>query len=709
MGRIVNRLWLVIVILSVTTYNLAIAHQPWNYPQTPKDPVIEALHGVEVVDPYRWLEDREDPRVVKWTAAQNELTNEYLASLPQRQWIQRRLEQLARSDETYFEDVLEGPRRFVWRKKVHHDHPVLYWQEDPESPLVELLNPNRWDKGQKMEFASPSRDGKYVAYGVSFGGNECPEIRILRVDTGAVLPDTLCGRRQGWPGGIVAWLPDNNGFYYTAYPEPGEVAASEADYWSAVYFHQLGTTKDADERVFGHDTIREFICEAQITHDGRFIVFERTFHPRTEIFLQRIGESALIPLVISKEAKYAVSSAGNKIILLTDEGAPNYQAFLVDPDHPERQNWKLLIPETQDRLARVVGVNGHYFAEYLHHAYTLIKVLDAHGKLVSIVPLESMGTADVMGFWHKAETWIRFSSFAHPLAHYRYNLQNNQLTLSDRQVRAVDPSRFTVQQVWYPSRDGTLISMFLVYDHTFPVGNSRPALLSGYGGFGIPITPQFNDIYIPFLEAGGLLAIPNLRGGGEYGENWHQAGMLEKKQNVFDDFIAAAEWLTEQGLTKPEKLAIRGRSNGGLLIGAVTTQRPDLFRAALCEVPLLDMVRYHKFGFSNIWSNEYGNSENVDQFAYLMRYSPYHRVVDGMRYPAMLIRGSENDARTDPLHARKMIARLQAADPKGYPKLGLIDKDSGHLGGTTIMEQVAQRTAGLTFMMEQLSMYPDAS
>lgn len=700
-----QRLWTLVVAAALLNSNPVIARVSWDYPYTPKDTVVDRLHGIEVVDPYRWLENAADTCVTKWTAAQNTLTNEYLSSLPQRQWVQGRLEQLARCESTDFADVLDGPRRFVWRKTIHDDHPILYWQEDPTAPQCELLNPNRWEKGAKLDFAVPSRDGTYVAFGVSSRGNECPEIRVLHVASGQVMPDTVLGSRQGWPEGLLAWLPGNTGFYYTAFPEPGQIAASEAEYWSAVYFHHLGTTKESDQCVFDHPTVREYFHMAQVTDDGRFAVFIREFGTWSQVYLQPLGNDQpqpLIPLVSGTDTNNMVAMAGDHIILLTDDGAPNYRAFLIDPQQPERANWKLLLPESQDRLVGVTAVAGHYFAAYLHHAYTVIRVFDSQGQWVRTVPLDSMGTADISGFWHKPEAWVHFTSFAHPLTHYSYDIEQNMLDPLETTKRAVETSRYAVEQVWYPSRDGTKISMFLVYDQTCCLYG--PTLLTGYGGFGVPITPQFNAVYIPFLEAGGMLAIANLRGGGEYGEEWHQAGMLEKKQNVFDDFIAAAEWLIAQELTTPDTLAIRGRSNGGLLVGAVTTQRPDLFRATLCEVPLLDMVRYHKFGYSNLWSGEYGNSENSDQFEYLMRYSPYHQVIDGIRYPAVLIRGSENDARTDPLHARKMIARFQAADPKGLPKLCLIDKDSGHFGGTTIMEQVSQQTAGLTFLMEQLGM-----
>ncbi|MDP1835868.1 MAG: prolyl oligopeptidase family serine peptidase [Chlamydiales bacterium] len=687
------------LVLSFFLPSILLAHGVWDYPSTPKDSVIDSLHGVELEDAYRWLENASDPRVMKWTADQNALAKDYLAYLVDRSTVISRVEELARRQVCTFDEV-EGGRRFVKRKDADNDRPIYYWQDNATAPLIELINVNTLPKGVTLDFTIPSPDGTFVAVGISYGGNERPVIKIIDVSTGETLPDVLWGQKQGWPEGLVSWLSDNSGLYYSTYPEEGV----DAEYWNSVYFHRLGTSVDQDVYIFGHEYIRECHHMALASPDGRYVVLDRYHGSRNEVYIQDLSDDSITPLATGFDAEYHISFAGDQIIVVTDSGAPNWKAYLVNPDKPQRQEWKLLIPEGSDTLLSVHGVAGQFYAVFLHHAYTSVKAFDASGIFINTLPLEGLGTASVSGSWTGTDVWVDFTSFAHPQSRYRYDTETCSLRLVDEATLVINPSRYTVEQVWYPSKDGTKVSMFLVYDNTLTVEGTRPTLLTGYGGFGIPVTPQFSDSHVPFLEAGGLIAIPNLRGGGEYGEKWHRAGMLDKKQNVFDDFISAAEWLISKGYSSSSRLAIRGRSNGGLLVGAAMTQRPDLFRAVLCEVPLLDMVRYHKFGYSNVWSNEYGSADNIDQFQYLLRYSPYHCVRDGVQYPSILVRASENDARTDALHARKMVARLQAADPGGNPKFLVIDKDSGHFGGTTVSEQVRQRTEGLVFVMDQLGL-----
>ncbi len=677
-----------------------------NYPPSPERPVVEHLHGIDVVDPYRWLEEKGSAEVAAWTEAQNCLTDSYLEGLPQYPWIQERLRQLARSEHVEVRQVLEGARRFVSHKTAEQEHAVLYCQADATQPLRQLINPNTWRDGRQLQFFEPSRDGAYIAYGVAIDGNECPEIKVMEVESGQILDDTLGGRKQGWPGGLVSWLPDNRGFFYSALPELDEVPKGEEEYWHSAYLHLLGTDANTDRRVFLHPTDREAFHSVTVSETGDYAVLERTVKScGSEIYIQMLDGSGEAPvaLVVAHKQQYKVAFAGEQIVLVTNADAPNFKAYFVDPHNPSADHWTEFLAEGADRLLTVKGVGGFFFAEYLHHAHVVVNMYDVEGKFFNTLPLDTLGTAQVEGCWSQPEVWVYFSSYTHPQSRFRYHTENNMLQEIDAPNLTLDSHRFAVEQVWYPSKDGTLISMFLICDKRASYGQ-RPVLLTGYGGFGIPITPSFVDHYIPFLEAGGLIAIPNLRGGGEYGEGWHGEGMREKKQNVFDDFIAAAEWLIQYGYTSADRLAVRGRSNGGLLVGAVMTQRPDLFRAVLCEVPLLDMVRYHKFGFANIWSKEYGSAENSDQFRYLYRYSPYHRVKDGISYPAVMVCGAENDARTDVLHVRKMVARLQAADPDGFIKLGRFDKAAGHQGGVNVAARIESKASGLAFLMDQLGM-----
>lgn len=684
-----------LVILSIwSAYAL-----PKPYPETPQIPIVDVLHGVKLIDPYRWLEDGSDPRVLSWTEAQNQLTRAYLDAIASdNTQLDRRLNELLRYETTTFIDTLEGSKRFVWLRRADDEQERFGYRPDAQGAFIELLDPNQWPKGDTLEFAVPSLDGAYVAYGVSHAGDENPVIRVLEVETARHLDDTVTGRRQGWVGSI-AWCPKNEGFYFGAFP-------GDDDYFQAMYYHRLGTQAEEDRKVFYHETVREYLHDLALSDDGQWLVLiRRNGSEGSEVYLGWRGqdEQSFFPLATGFHAHYHASFAGSQLILTTDENAPNSKAYQIDPKRPQRDHWVELLPESHDSLIDLVGVGGRFYATYLHNASTRIETFDQQGHPLGELILPKLGTASISGLWSAPSVWVDFSSFVQPLTRYRYDPDKQMLEEVYAPSVAFDLTGFTVQQVWYPSHDGERISMFLLQGPS--ADGPQPTLLTGYGGFGISITPAFSSFYIPFLEAGGRVAIPNLRGGGEYGEAWHEAGKKEKKQNVFHDFIAAAEWLIQQGMTTPEKLAIRGRSNGGLLVGAALTQRPDLFQAVLCDVPLLDMLRYHRFGFSNIWAVEYGCAEDPEDFRYLLEYSPYQRVVDGQRYPSVLIRGAENDARTDPLHARKMVARLQAAEPdRGRVKLLLIDSGAGHLGGGTVSQHVQDMKVALAFLLHQLRM-----
>lgn len=691
-------LWQVLLILPLAA---GLSH---DYPPTPIEPVTDRLHGIDVVDPFRWLENGSDPKVIEWTAQQNRLTRAYLDAAQNRCSVNERMASLCQRETCLFVDVPLSPRRFIWRKQAGQEHSVLLWDEEVEIPLID---PNRWPEGTELQYATPSLDGTYVAYGVANQGDESPVIRILHVESGEHLSDTAKGRSQGWLCDRVWWLPDNSGFYYTAI----DTLEHQSYPTSVVYFHRLGTSGVEDTLVFGQGAYSDCILDIQLSDSGRWILFSHACSCGiSKLYLQSVEqpESEKILLAVGgSDLSLAATFAGDDIVLVTDQKAPRFKAYLIDPTKPQQSCWQELIPECGQTLLNVKAVAGRYYAEYLSNASTVIKIFGSCGECLRTIDLPAMGTASVDGLWNKPDIWIDFTSFAQPKTRYRYDMEADTLLplVDDREI--VDPSRYHVEQVWYPSKDGTLISMFLIRDLTCASKGTRPVLLSGYGGFGVPITPCFKSSYLPFVEAGGLVAIPNLRGGGEYGRTWHQQGIKEKKQNVFDDFIASAEWLIAAGITTPQRLAISGRSNGGLLVGAAMTQRPDLFRAVLCEVPLLDMVRYHQFGFSNIWSGEYGSADNKDQFPYLINYSPYHCVKDGVSYPAVLVRGASRDARTDALHARKMVARLQVAEPHGLPKFLLVDEGAGHLGGPTLSQTIAQNVESLVFIMDQLGMvYP---
>jgi len=689
-------------ILAIITAGCGVKYQRINYPLNLKVPVVDTLHGTVIIDNYRWLENSDSPEVREWTKNQEKLTHLIIDPLPQRQWLIRRFNQLWRYDDIGIpRKVLDGERIFFRTKKKEDEHWVYNTKENDSSKTVELLNPNKWGQTQTLDLTAPSRDGKYLAFGKAKGGNENPIIRIMEVSTGNILVDTL----KGWQQEGVSWLPDNSGFFYSAKPRKGEVPNGEENYWCSVYFHKIGTQGCEDKKVFSHDKVKEYSHWVSISEDGRYMLFYRSQFDKNEVYFKEIGsDEPPMPFVTGFGAGYQVEIIENKFFIKTDKDAPMEKVYVTNVDKPERKNWKEFIPETQDKLSYITGIDGHIYAVYSHNAYTKIKIYSLDGKYLRDLPLPTIGSAYVWGYWSRDDVWVSFSSFTYPSTIFKYNLENNGLVLYHKSPIDVDVSLYTADQVWYTSKDGTKVSMFLIHRKDLKRNGKNPTLLTGYGGFNVPMTPRFSTTYTVWLEAGGMVAIPNLRGGGEYGRKWHEAGMKENKQNVFDDFAAAAEWLIENKYTGPEKLAISGGSNGGLLVGAVTVQRPELFKVVYCAVPLLDMLRYHKFGYANIWATEYGTSEDPEQFKYLYKYSPYHTVANGTEYPAILITSSENDARVHPLHTRKMVARLQEADPDGEPILLLIRKDSGHGGGTTLSTQIEQHADVWAFLMDKLTM-----
>jgi len=674
-----------------------------DYPETPQNPVIDTIFGVEIVDNYRWLENADDSEVIAWTEQQDELTRSIIDSFPHKEFLINRFNQLWRYDDVSVPwNVIDGERLFFTIKKKDLEKRIYYTRENENTEPVEILNPNEWDPTETLYGFSESRDGEYIAYGVAIGGDENPKVKIMNITTMEILPDTLRGTRQY----VTSWLPDNSGFYYIADPQIGEVPEGEENYWSSVYFHKLGTSADEDEKIFYHDLIKEYSHYCYITEDGKYLVFYRSMFNKNEIYFKELNsEGPLIPIAEGFDAQYSVVFAENKILIKTDLDAPNYKVYITDINKPSREMWIEFIPEKDmDKLWYISGIAGYIYVAYQHNAYTQIKIYNLEGKYIRDISFPTIGTAGVSGFWSKPDIWVYFTSFTYPSTTYKYNFDGDSLMLYKKFPIDVNVENYTSEQIWYESKDGTLISMFLIHRKDLEKNRNNPTLLTGYGGFNNSEVPYFSTSNIVWLEVGGMIAIPNLRGGGEYGVSWHEEGMLENKQNVFDDFIAAAEWLINNNYTNPEKLAISGGSNGGLLVGAVTTQRPDLFKAVKCAVPLLDMIRYHLFGYANIWSEEYGNSEDPEQFKYLYEYSPYHNVEVNVDYPTILITAGENDPRVDPLHAKKMVACMQNANPNGEPILLLVRKDAGHGGATTLSKIIEQAAEQWAFLMYYLDM-----
>jgi prolyl oligopeptidase len=672
------------------------------YPQTPSQEVVEVLHGEEIVDPYRWLEDGEAAETRDWTERQNALTQDYLSAVPGRERIRRRLEELLGIG------VLGVPtpkrsRYFYLRRDGRQNQPVLYWRERAEGADRVAVDPNALSEAgtTALDWYYPSEDGRLLAYGLSENGSEESVLHLLELDTGLHLPERIPRMRAA----ALAWLPDGSGFYYTRYPAPNEVPAGEEHYHRAVYSHRLGTDPAADPLIY-RPAQKEYWPGVSLSPDGRWLLIDvaRTFD-QTDLYLQDLAAGGpLVPVAENLTASFEAEIAHGRLFMRTNLDAPTYRLYAVDPEHPQRDTWRELIEPRSDAVLESVRIAGNRLAlTYLERASSRLRLADLEGRLVQDVPLPALGSLFGIGAqWNGSEVFYGFSSYTVPPTVYRIDLTTGRSALWRRVEADVDPTGFEVKQVSYASKDGTPISMFLVHRVGLIRNGRNPTYLTGYGGFNISMTPSFSRSLLLWLDHGGLVAIPNIRGGGEYGESWHQAGILGNKQSSFDDFIGAAEWLISQGYTRPECLAAAGGSNGGLLVGAALTQRPELFRAVLVQVPLLDMLRYHRFLIARLWIPEYGSADDPDQFRWLRAYSPYHHVRDGVAYPAVLLATAESDTRVDPMHARKMAARLQAATSAKRPVLLRLESRAGHGAGKPLSKILEELTDSWTFVFSEL-------
>jgi prolyl oligopeptidase len=640
--------------------------------------------------------------VSAWCDAQGRYARSVLDDLPGRAAIRRRLEIL-------FSIGLvspPSPRRghyFYERRTGRQEQPVLYLREGLHGADRVLLDPAALsaDGASALDWYYPSVDGRLLAYGVSEGGTEKSTLRVKDVASGANLADVIPWTRAC----SLVWLPDASGFYYTRYPEPGTVPAGEENYHRRVFFHRLGTAWASDEAVFGAERPAEDWPSVHLSPDGRWLaVSVSRGWTRTDVYLlDRHSGAGFQTVIEGVEALSNVTLRNDRLYLHTNLDAPRYRVLAVDPRNPARQAWRELIAEGEDVLEAVTLVGDRLLAQWLHEASSRLSLHDLEGRRLRAVVLPVIGTvAGTGGEWDGNEAFVGFSSYTTPPAVYRLDLPDGDLELWQQVEADVDPAAYTVRLARCTSKDGTPVSLFLVHRKDRPADRTGPGVLTGYGGFGVNLTPAFARSVLLFLDHGGLYAVAHLRGGGEYGEAWHRSGMLERKQNVFDDFFAAAEHLVSEGHVARERLAIIGGSNGGLLVGAALTQRPELFRAVVCQVPLLDMLRYHHFRIARLWIPEYGSPDDPEAFAWLSDYSPYHRVVDGSTYPAVLLTTGADDSRVDPMHARKMAARLQAATASGRPVLLRIESRAGHGQGKPISKVLEEWTDVWSFLCAEL-------
>ncbi len=678
-------------------------------PPSQRDSVVERIHGVEVADPFRWLEKAETPEARAWTERQNARTSSSLGAWPGRPSLRRRLEALM-GTASLGPAVARGSRLFPTRREGRLNQPILLVRDNPSGPDRVLLDPNvlSEDGTAALDWYYPSREGELVAYGLSTGGSELSILRLLDVASGRHLEDRISRTRAC----SLAWEPSGRGFYYTRYPAPGTVPAGQEMYHRRVFHHRVGDDPAQDRSVFGEGRPFDRWPDVVLSPRGRWlVVMESEGWTRTRLYLADLDlESEWVSLAEDVEALYSILPLDDRLLIRTNDGAPAWRLMEADPASPERRAWRELIPEAPDALERIEVAGRRILAAYLKQACSALQVHGLDGSPQGEIPLPPHGTIfGLDGENEGDDLYVGWTSFTAPPRIYRYQIPARSLSVWERVESPIDEDDFTTEQIQATSRDGTRIPIFVIYRKGLIRDGSHPALLSGYGGFSIAVTPAFERESFLWLEQGGILAVSNLRGGGEFGEAWHQAGMLGRKQSVFDDFIAAAGHLIGGGYTRPDRLAIRGGSNGGLLVGAALTQRPDLFRAAVCRVPLLDMIRYHHFRIARLWIPEYGSADDPEQFRWLIEYSPYHRVKDGTVYPAVLLTTAESDSRVDPMHAMKMAARLQEAQAASdRPILLRVESRAGHGAGKPLNKQIDEQVDIWTFLFRELGVDPPA-
>jgi prolyl oligopeptidase len=673
--------------------------------------VEDTLNGHKIADPYRWLENRDDPDAQAWVSKELAYTRSLLDPLPGRDQIHARLEQLLTIG-TINTPQIAGPYYLYTRREGHQNQPVLYVRRGVHGKDRVLLDVNAMaaDGTVALDWWFPSRDGRYVAYGTSPSGSEISTLHVLETATGKLLPDEIPQTRAA----SVDWKLDGSGFYYTRYPKKGEVAAGEEMYNRHVFYHVLGSKPEGDPLIFGKGRDPQEWPGVGLSNDGRWLLVAASQGwTKSELFVREAtSEGDFTPVTEGKNFIYNAEIYNGDIYIMTNEDAPRYRVFKVVAANPARANWQEIIPQSDAVLTSTKVIGGQLFAEYEKNASSQLRLFTTGGKFLKDVNLPTIGTIiGLGGEWNSKEAFYGFQSYTVPPTIYHYPLATG-VSSQWAKVAApsVDSAAYQVKQMWFLSKDGTKVPMFVVAKRGLVLNGQNPTLLTGYGGFNISSTPAFRRGVYLWLEHGGVFAEANMRGGSEFGEDWHRAGMLGNKQNVFDDFIAAAEFLISQKYTDKEHLAIQGGSNGGLLMGAAFTQRPDLFRAVVCQVPLLDMLRYQNFQIAKLWIPEYGSADDAKQFEWLYAYSPYHHVKEGQSYPAILFMTADTDTRVDPMHAKKMAALMQARAANGSdakrPILLRIELKAGHGAGKPIAKIIEENTDIYSFLFWQLGVKP---
>ena len=673
-----------------------------NYPKTETVKQIDDYHGVKVKDHYRWLENPDSPETKAWVEAQNEVTFGFLEQISERETIRKRLTDLW-DYEKYGIPIKRGERYFYFKNDGLQNQSVLYTLEDLNDEPKVLLDPNQFSEDGTIALSgiAISDNGQFVAYGISKSGSDWQEWQLKNVETGEDFSDHL----QWIKFSSATWTKDNEGFFYSRYDAPPEgKQLEEANYYQKLYYHRLGTEQTEDILIYERPDQKEWMFDADVTEDGRYLIISvsKGTDPKNLVFYQDLeDENATIKELVSDFiGNFSfVEYEGSLFWFRSDYNAPKGRLIGIDINQPEPENWQEIIPENEKTLEGISVLNHQFILDYLQDARSKLQIHHLNGDYIKDIELPAIGS--VGGFNGKredTETFYAFTSFTTPTTIYRYNLETGESTLFRQPTVSFNPENYETRQVFYRSKDGTQIPMFITHKKGLFLDGNNPTLLYAYGGFNISLTPSFSVSRLVWMEMGGVYAVPNLRGGGEYGEEWHQAGTKLNKQNVFDDFISAAEWLIENRYTSSQKLAISGGSNGGLLVGACMTQRPDLFGAALPAVGVLDMLRFHKFTIGWAWCSDYGSPDNPEEFEALYAYSPLHNLKAETVYPSTLITTADHDDRVVPAHSFKFAAALQAAHGGDNPVLIRIETKAGHGAGKPTSKRIEEVTDQLGFL-----------
>ena len=680
-------------------------NQPLSYPNSRQVEQVDDYHGVLVSDPYRWLEDLESEETKAWVEAENNVTFEYLNQIPVRENIKQRLTQLW-DYEKYSIPFKEGNRYFYFKNDGLQNQSVLYTLTSGDGEPKVLLDPNKLsdDGTVALSGVAISEDGNLMAYGISTSGSDWQAWKVRDVETCKDLSDRIKWIKFS----VASWTKDGQGFFYSRYDEPNESTQFEdVNYFQKLFYHRLGTSQSEDILIYHRPDQKEWGFSAGVTEDGRYLIISvwRGTEPKNLVFYKDLTnpDADVVELISEFEASYSfIDNDGSVFWFRTDLDAPRGRVMAIATNNPT-SDWQEIIPQADEVLEGVGILNNQFVANYLKDAQTQIKIFDVSGNFVREVELPGIGSAG--GFGGKRydrETFYTFTSFTTPPTIYRYDMVSGESQVFRQPQVDFNRAEYETKQVFYSSKDGTKVPMFITHKKGLQLDGNNPTFLYGYGGFNVPLTPSFSVGSVVWLDMGGVYAMPNLRGGGEYGEDWHQAGMKLKKQNVFDDFIAAAEWLIANKYTTPEKLAIAGGSNGGLLVGACMTQRPDLFGAALPAVGVMDMLRFPKFTIGWAWCSEYGSPEDPEEFKALYAYSPLHNLKAGTAYPATMITTADRDDRVVPAHSFKFAAALQAAHGGEKPVLIRIETKAGHGAGKPTSKRIEEIADQWAFLVRSL-------